>query len=116
MVKVQPIGLQGYTLVAVEVELPKTTLLAIQAGAGYVMCGALDVQLLRDKLAERGIVAARAIGVRTLDELMNGVVESCTQAAEALGIHPGTPIREALLRMAEGTRSSESDTGKIHPE
>ena len=99
MVEVRPLTIDGEQYVAVRVALPKTTLITIQCDAGYVMCGALDVQLLRTKLAERGIIAARAVGVKTIAELEKGVVESCTQGAEELGITPGMPIREALRRM-----------------
>lgn len=98
-VEVHPISVAGENFISVEVQLPKTTLLTIQCETGYVMCGALDVQLLRTKLGDRGIVAARAVGVRTIQDLLDGSVESCTQGAEALGIHPGMPIKEALLLM-----------------
>ncbi|WP_029423272.1 YunC family protein [Alicyclobacillus macrosporangiidus] len=101
MVKVQPVWIGDHAAVAIEVDLPKTNLLVITTDHGYVMCGALDIQLLRERLADRGIVAARAVGVRTLDELVNGTVESCTQAAESLGIRPGMSVRDALLRMME---------------
>lgn len=98
-VEVHPVSVAGENFISVEVQLPKTTLLTIQCETGYVMCGALDVQLLRTKLADRGIVAARAVGVRTIEELLNGTVESCTQGAEEIGVHPGLPIKEALLLM-----------------
>ncbi len=108
MVKVEPLWLDEHVVVAIEVHLPKTNLLVIQTDNGYVMCGALDVQLLRTKLANRDILAARAVGVKTMDELLNGTVESCTQAAERIGIHPGMPIRQALLLMLEkGGKNSE---------
>lgn len=99
MVQVRPIWIDTEMFLATEVNLPKTNLLVIQSDTGYVMCGALDVQLLRDKLASRNILAARAVGVKTMEELLEGTVESCTQAAQTLGIEPGTPIRDALLRM-----------------
>jgi uncharacterized protein YunC (DUF1805 family) len=101
MVRVEPLWLGEHVVVAIEVCLPKTNLLVIQTDHGYVMCGALDVQLLRNKLANRDILAARAVGVKTIDELLNGTVESCTQAAERIGIHPGMSIRQALLLMLE---------------
>lgn len=63
------------------------------------MCGALDIDLLRTQLANRGIIAARAVGVRTIDDLLGGTVESCTQPAELLGIRSGMPIRDALVLM-----------------
>lgn len=98
-VEVHPISVDGESFMSVQVKLPKTTLLTIQCDNGYVMCGALDILLLRTKLADRGIVAARATGVRTMEELLNGTVESCTQAAETIGIEPGLPIKDALLKM-----------------
>ncbi|MCL6515430.1 DUF1805 domain-containing protein [Alicyclobacillus sp.] len=103
MVNMHPVRIGDVTAVAIEVRLPKTNLLAVTTGRGYVMCGALDIQLLRDKLADRGIVAARAVGVRTIEELIDGTVESCTQAAEAMGIQPGMPVREAVRRMVEAS-------------
>ena len=42
--------------------LPKTTLLTISNEHGYIMCGALDVGLLNEKLADRKIIAGRAVG------------------------------------------------------
>lgn len=101
MVRVAPLELDGYTFVSVQVELPQTHLVMVQCEEGYVMCGALDIQLLREKLSHRNIVAARAVGVKNLSELLDGTVESCTQAAEQLGISPGMPIRDALLAMKQ---------------
>jgi uncharacterized protein YunC (DUF1805 family) len=101
MVTVQPITLEGYTFIATHVKLPKTNLLMVESSRGYVMCGALDVHLLREKLSDRGIIAARAVGVKTMEELIEGFVESCTQAAEDIGIVQGMPIKEALVKMAE---------------
>jgi uncharacterized protein YunC (DUF1805 family) len=99
LVKVMPIQIDGHTFIATEVRLPKTNLLTVHCDSGYVMCGALDVELLRTKLASRGVLAARAVGVKTMEELLAGTVESCTQEAEARGIHKGMPVQEALLRM-----------------
>lgn len=103
MMQVRPIKVGDIWCVAVDVQLPKTRLLAISTEHGYVMCGALDVELLRTKLSDRGILAARAVGVRTIEDLLQGTVESCTQHAEELGIHKGMPIQEALRRMHEAS-------------
>ncbi|OFW75401.1 MAG: hypothetical protein A2201_09560 [Alicyclobacillus sp. RIFOXYA1_FULL_53_8] len=99
MVELHPLSLDGENFVAIEVQLPKTTLVIIQCEVGYVMCGALDIPLLRTKLANRGIVAARAVGVKTVQQLLDATVESSTQEAEALGINAGLPIRDALHLM-----------------
>jgi len=99
MVRVAPLTIDGSAFVSIEVELPQTHLSIVECDEGYVMCGALDIGLLREKLASRKVVAARAVGVNSLQALLDGRVDSCTQAAESLGIEPGMSIREALLRM-----------------
>ncbi|KIL36753.1 hypothetical protein SD71_05720 [Cohnella kolymensis] len=101
MVSVIPLQIEGRTAIGVEVLLPKTTLLAITAGEGYIMCGALDVQLLNERLKDREIIAGRAVGVRTIEQLLNAPLESVTDAARALGIAAGMSGREAILIMAE---------------
>ncbi|MGG1676868.1 YunC family protein [Neobacillus sp. NRS-1170] len=99
MIELSPIEIDGHTFLAVTVLLPKTTLLAISSDKGYIMCGALDVGLLNEKLKDRKIIAARAVGVRTIDQLLNAPMESVTFEAEELGIHQGMIGRDALLKM-----------------
>ncbi|MUG66181.1 MULTISPECIES: YunC family protein [Paenibacillus] len=99
MVTLLPMEVEGHTVMGVEVKLPKTTLLAVYTSRGYIMCGALDVGLLNEKLADRHIIAGRAVGVRTLEQLMEAPLESVTLEAEKMGIHPGITGKEALLRM-----------------
>jgi len=99
LVTVKPIEIEGHTVIGVHVELPKTNLIAIKTEKGYIMCGALDVALLNEKLADRGIIAGRAVGVRSLDDLLHFPLESVTTKAEELGIVPGMTGREALLKM-----------------
>lgn len=99
MVTLLPIEVEGHTVMGVEVKLPKTTLLAVYTSRGYIMCGALDVGLLNEKLADRHIIAGRAVGVRTLEQLMEAPLESVTLEAEKMGIHSGLSGKEALLRM-----------------
>ncbi|NBD26118.1 YunC family protein [Paenibacillus glycinis] len=100
MMRMVPISLaDGSTALGVEVLLPKTTLLAVATDKGYIMCGALDVALLNERLKDRGIIAGRAVGVRTLEELMAAPLESVTGTAEALGITVGMKGADALLLM-----------------
>ncbi|BFT70241.1 MULTISPECIES: YunC family protein [Paenibacillus] len=99
MMRVEPILLEGHTAIAIEVKLPKTTLLVVTTDKGYIMCGALDVALLNERLSERNIVAARATGVRTIEELLEAPLESVTYTAEDLGIYAGMTGREAILKM-----------------
>ena len=100
MVRIVPLTLtDGQTVIGVEVLLPRTTLLSISTDRGYIMCGALDVALLNEKLREREIVAGRAVGVRTLEQLLNAPLESVTYAAEQLGIVTGMKGYDALKLM-----------------
>lgn len=99
IVSTETIELEGHQFTAVTVHLPKTTLLTISNERGYIMCGALDVKLLNEKLAARKIIAGRAVGVRTIEDLLKAPLESVTLEAEAYGIVAGMLGEEALLRM-----------------
>ncbi|MCM3272250.1 YunC family protein [Paenibacillus elgii] len=99
MMRMEPVELDGHTALAIEVKLPKTNLLAVATDKGYIMCGALDVGLLNERLRERGIIAARATGVRTIEELLEAPLESVTYGAESLGVVPGMKGRDAVVRM-----------------
>lgn len=101
MVSLFPITIENHIFIAVDVKLPKTNLLAVQSDIGYIMCGALDIGLLNEKLSDRGIIAGRAVGVRTIEQLLAAPLESVTIAAEELGISVGMSGRDALLRMKE---------------
>ncbi|WP_269773591.1 YunC family protein [Bacillus safensis] len=101
MVNLTPITIDGHSFTTVTVKLPKTNFMAVTNEHGYIMCGALDVGLLNEKLADRGIIAGRAVGVRTIEQLLDAPLESVTYAAEALGISAGTIGRDALLKMVK---------------
>lgn len=99
MVQLKPIDIEGKMVLGIEVALPKTTLLVITTDKGYIMCGALDVALLNERLSDRHIVAARATGVRSLEDLLEAPLESVTYTAESMGISAGMTGKEALKRM-----------------
>lgn len=99
MVTIEPIMIKGHFFTAITVSLPKTTLLTISNDTGYIMCGALDVGLLNSRLVDRKIIAGRAVGVKTIDELLTAPLESVTYEAEQLGIFSGMTGVEALLQM-----------------
>ncbi|MGP4073037.1 YunC family protein [Piscibacillus sp. B03] len=100
MVHVEPIWIDDVPFTFVHVELPKTDLLVISNDIGYIMCGALDVDLLNEKLAGRKIVAGRAVGVRTRDELLYAPLQKVTNyAKETYGWEEGMSGKEALLRL-----------------
>ncbi|KAF0817276.1 MULTISPECIES: YunC family protein [unclassified Cytobacillus] len=99
MIDLKPIEIGGHTFLSVSVQLPKTNLLVVTNDKGYIMCGALDVALLNEKLKDRKVIAGRAVGVKTIDQLLNAPLESVTYEAEELGIVKGTIGKEALLKM-----------------
>ena len=99
IVSTEVLYIDGYSFTAVTVRLPKTTLLTVSNERGYIMCGALDVALLNEKLADRKIIAGRAVGVKTIDQLLNSPLESVTLEAEKNGIVKGMLGKEALLKM-----------------
>jgi uncharacterized protein YunC (DUF1805 family) len=99
LIELSPVEINGHTFLAVTVLLPKTTLLTVSSDKGYIMCGALDVDLLNAKLKDRKIIAGRAVGVRTIEQLLNAPLESVTLEAEELGITKGMIGKDALLRM-----------------
>ncbi|MBV6713982.1 DUF1805 domain-containing protein [Paenibacillus chitinolyticus] len=72
---------------------------AAGSAAGYIMCGALDVALLNERLSDRQIIAARATGVKTIGELLDAPLESVTHTAEEMGIFAGMTGRDAILKM-----------------
>lgn len=94
-----PLEINGHTFLGISVKLPKTNLLVVTSEKGYIMCGALDVGLLNERLKDRKIIAGRAVGVKTIDELLNAPLESVTFEAESLGIQKGMIGKQALLKM-----------------
>ncbi|MCL6521206.1 MAG: DUF1805 domain-containing protein [Firmicutes bacterium] len=95
MVRLFPVVIDGVGLTGIEIELPRTHLAVLAGDRGYLMCGALDVALLDDRLAGRRILAGRAVGVRTVSELLEAPLESVTREAMAAGLRPGMLGREA---------------------
>lgn len=109
MLKVEKIVIDQYDFVTYEVFLPKTTLLVVANEIGYIMCAAVDIDFFNNtpKLVERKIIAGRAEGVRTIEELINAPMAKLTTAAKELGISTGISGREALVKMGEIQKSGE---------
>jgi uncharacterized protein YunC (DUF1805 family) len=100
MITVNPLEVEGMHFTAIRVELPKTNLLMISNEVGYIMCAALDVDVLNEKLKDRNVIAGRAVGVRTIDDLLHAPLEKITEASKAYGWEEGMPGKEALLKIA----------------
>ena len=102
MMEVKPLWIENYPFTAISVALPKTNLLVITNEIGYVMCGALDVDLLNDKLKDRGVIAGREVGVKTMDDLLNGQLNKVTlEANKKFGWKEGMSIKEALVAIGK---------------
>jgi uncharacterized protein YunC (DUF1805 family) len=99
MIELLPIVIEGHTFLSVSVRLPKTNLLVVTSDKGYIMCGALDVGLLNEKLKDRKVIAGRAVGVKTIEQLLEAPLESVTYEAENMGIYKGMIGKEAMLKM-----------------
>ncbi len=99
MIDMSPIEIEGKTFLGISVKLPKTNLLVVTGDKGYIMCGALDVALLNEKLKSRKVIAGRAVGVKTIEELLEAPLESVTLEAENLGAVKGMTGKDALLLM-----------------
>lgn len=94
-----PIKLEGGTAIGTQLDLPKTRVLSITTDKGYVMCGILNVSELDRIHPERKIIAARIIGVREIEDLLNTKVVEATQEAKRIGVAEGMTGREALEKM-----------------
>ncbi|HLR03690.1 MAG TPA: DUF1805 domain-containing protein [Virgibacillus sp.] len=100
MLTVNPLEVEGMIFTAIRVELPKTNLLMITNEVGYIMCGALDVDVLDDALKDRHVIAGRAVGVKTIDDLLYAPLEKVTAASKTHGWETGMSGIDALLKIA----------------
>lgn len=83
----------GEGVVGVEVEVPNGPPLVLLRGRnGIVACGFLDVAVA-DKL---GVVAARAFGVKSVEELLEKEIVEATSRARELGIREGVRVRDIV--------------------
>lgn len=100
MITVRPLEIEGMHFTAVRVELPKTNLISISNEIGYIMCAALDVDVLNDVLKDRQVVAGRAKGVRSIEDLLCAPLEKITDTSKKYGWKVGMTGKEALLKIA----------------
>ncbi|MBI4241362.1 MAG: DUF1805 domain-containing protein [Candidatus Rokubacteria bacterium] len=99
MVTVRPVKVDGETAIGITTELPKTRVLALATEKGYVMCGIINIPELDRIHPERRIVAARVVGVREVEDLLEAEVVEATQEAKRLGIKEGMSGKDALRKM-----------------
>lgn len=100
MVHVENIEIGGHPFTTTHVALPKTNLLIVSNDIGYIMCAALDVDVFDDMLADRKVIAGRAKGVRTIQDLLDAPLEKVTNASrENYDWEVGMIGKDALLNL-----------------
>src|SRR5699024_2635122 len=99
MISINLIEVDGKQFQAIRVEFLIINLLMITNETGYIMCGALDVDLLNRQLADRHVIAARAVGVRTIDDLLHAPLEMITDASKDYGWEVGMSGKDALGKL-----------------
>ena len=85
----------GLELNSLEVELEGTTLLLLEGYGAFFMCGALDVNIYK----EREVLCGKAVKVKTLEELFNATIFDSTAYAKSNGIIPGLKVYEAFEKI-----------------
>lgn len=99
MITVHPIEIDGKAFTSTHVKLPKTNLLIVSNEIGYIMCAALDVDILNELLADRKVIAGRAKGVKSINDLLDAPLEKVTEASQIYGWKPGMIGRDALAKL-----------------
>jgi uncharacterized protein YunC (DUF1805 family) len=89
-----PVG-RGKAL-GIHVQMPGegAHLLVVRGDRGFIMCGYLNVALAE----EVGDAAAMVRGVNSIEDVLERTIVSATSHAQALGVVPGMPVRDALAK------------------
>jgi uncharacterized protein YunC (DUF1805 family) len=101
VIKMEPIQLDGGVAIGAMVELPQTRHLTIRTSKGDIAAWYMDLPCLPQRRPERHIIAARALDVRGVTDLLAAQVHDCTPAAAERGVVAVMTGREALERMFE---------------
>lgn len=100
MVDIEPIKLENGIAIGISVSVPQVKLMMIKTEKGFIMCGALDIEILDSFHPERHIIAAKLMGVRNFNDMMEGKIHSATLEAQKIGIKAGTTTgKQALEKM-----------------
>ncbi len=94
--EIRDIELKTGSAVGVAIPMPNSSLVLAVAKRGFVMCGYLDLAAA-EKMKD---AAAVVTGVKTVDELLEGMVKKVTPAAARRGIRVGMTGLQALEKLA----------------
>jgi uncharacterized protein YunC (DUF1805 family) len=90
---VKDFEIKGQKVTGLEVPLPKAPLVLAKAGAGFVMCGYLNIEAA-EKMGE---CAAMVRGVKTIQDLLLAKVAAATSKAREKGVQIDMTGQDALL-------------------
>ncbi len=94
--EIRDIELKKGSAVGISIPMPNYNLVLAVAKRGFVMCGYLDMATA-EKLKD---AAAVVTGVKSVDELLDGLVKKVTSAAARRGIRIGMTGLQALEKLA----------------
>ena len=92
MFKKKEIRLGGKLISAYLISLQGKNLILLKGSKGYIMCGYLNLSVA-NKFHD---VAAKIVGVSSIEEALKARIHSCTKPASRLGIEKGMPVTKAL--------------------
>lgn len=81
----------------VDIDMDNTSILILEGYNAFAMCGALNVDVYNtEKMIDRKVICMRAVGVRTIEALLDAKVESCSDYAKSKGIQKDMLIKDAF--------------------
>lgn len=102
IIKKEEINKYGLNLTTLEIEMKGTTLLIIEGYNAFFMCGALDVDVYNSpKMLERKVICGKAVGVRTIDELLHAPIVKLCDYAKSLGLIEGMKVYEIFKELSK---------------
>ena len=81
----------------VKINRKNTTLLLLEGYESFFMCGALDTTVYKD----REVVCGRALGVKTIEELLNAKIADLSNYAKQKGLVVGMKVYEAFKELSK---------------
>lgn len=92
------IDYKGMKLESIEIKLPGTTFIILKGQKGFFMCGALNVDIYNSlKMKDRKVLCANVVGVKTVEDLLNGKLNQVSDALKEKGAYEGMSVDEALV-------------------
>ena len=88
---------EGLELKYAEIALKNTTLLLIEGYGSFFMCGALDVSVSNN----REVICGKALGVKTIDQLLNAKIVDLSEYAKTKGLESGMLVYEAFKKLSK---------------